>query len=98
MAHSARRRRNNGGGCSDIIRFPDAADHGKSNPPTTPQETDYISMKTKQEITASKVAFEFWLDPEQKSSLDKLSQETGAPMAEHCRRAIRAYLEKIAAH
>ena len=68
------------------------------NPPTTPRETDYISMKKKQETTAIKTAFEFWIELDQKTRLDKLSQHTGAPMAEHCRRAIRAYLEKIAVH
>jgi predicted DNA-binding protein len=55
-------------------------------------------MGKKQETTATKTAFEFWIEREQKSRLDKLSQETGAPMAEICRRAIRAYLEKVAVH
>lgn len=54
-------------------------------------------MGKKPEVTAGKVAFEFWIERDQKSRLDKLSEETGAPMAELCRRAVRAYLEKAAA-
>lgn len=72
-------------------------DPSKINPRSAPGYFVYRSMGKKPEITAGKVAFEFWIEREQKYRLDKLSEETGAPMAELCRRAVRAYLEKAAA-
>lgn len=46
-------------------------------------------------IKPTKVLFDFMVEQEQKIQLDKLSQKTGAPVAWHCREAIRAYLKKI---
>jgi len=42
----------------------------------------------------TKTRFYFWIEPEQKAKLEKLSTKTGAPVAELIRRAIDAYLRK----
>lgn len=43
-----------------------------------------------------KTRLNVYLDPQQKDKLDKLSKKTGAPISEHVRRAVEAYLKKEA--
>ena len=42
----------------------------------------------------NKLRVSIYLSPKQKTDLDRLSDKTGAPVAELVRRAIDAYLEK----
>jgi predicted DNA-binding protein len=42
----------------------------------------------------NKLRVSIYLSPKQKTDLDKLSEKTGAPVAELVRRSIDAYLEK----
>jgi predicted DNA-binding protein len=41
----------------------------------------------------NKIRVNMYLSPKQKTDLDKLSEKTGAPVAELVRRAIDAYLK-----
>lgn len=63
---------------------------------TLPPKIVYIYVGQQLHNKPGKITFNFFIEPEQKAQLDELSEETGAPVAWHCREAIRAYLKKIA--